>query len=732
LPLDRVIGPYFLARADYIMNGVVSDQTACEGFIQVKRTPRAFYRGFWGWARSGPENMILNQFRQFQRMGMNANFGNRKYDVEAPAFNKLNMAFSVQGMGMYANRGTTKAERLNPKDPEKPQTVVACARPDMPEKRREAGRKAGERYRQWNAVMYSMGDENRGPGKDICFSDAALGALRKWLKETQYASLDALNAEWKTHFTSWESVMPMTEAEVKAHGEKTGSYAAWADQRQFNKWSYARMAKVSVEGIVEGDPEALAGASGTQNTEAYGGRDWWHLARAYTALAAYGGPQTIEQMSFHPEMIRYQWSGYSKPAPIIRVGLWRILGENNHGFFIFSAANHINPDYTLPEVGRDLRAATLQTVRGPGRIMTAARMSNDGVYILQSPMSIHGAYITGSDSARRKSRLGVEQLLSESAIGYRAVSYEQLAKGHLERVGGRALVLPYAVAMSDAECEAVRRFVQKGGLVVADVDPAVMTEHCRKREGSALAALFEHERFVHLRRPLFEEYAGLRTKLTERDSLERHLAIQGEFETILKRAGVTPAFVVRNTAEGLGLAGERTPWLWSTVKDNGDIRYVTIGRDYTVIGKVVKDQPVRVTFNRNGYIYDILDGMLLGEGNEVDMTIVHNTLRVFALLPYRVERVEMSDVRGRTPLGENLRFTAQIVATGTPAEHWLRLDVIAPDGTVRGEYSKVVRAPGGQAEIVVPFALNDPEGEWTICVTDVATGCRAETKVTLQ
>ena len=53
----------------------------------------------------------------------------------------------------------------------------------------------------------------------------------------------------------------------------------------------------------------------------------------------------------------------------------------------------------------------------------------------------------------------------------------------------RELVVLEALAMSDEECEAVRRFVRGGGWVLADEAPAAMTAHCRLREKSGLADL---------------------------------------------------------------------------------------------------------------------------------------------------------------------------------------------------------------------------------------------------
>lgn len=45
------------------------------------------------------------------------------------------------------------------------------------------------------------------------------------------------------------------------------------------------------------------------------------------------------------------------------------------------------------------------------------------------------------------------------------------------------LILPAALALSDTEVAAIRKFVKSGGMVIADYLPGIMDEHCRSRGG---------------------------------------------------------------------------------------------------------------------------------------------------------------------------------------------------------------------------------------------------------
>jgi hypothetical protein len=50
------------------------------------------------------------------------------------------------------------------------------------------------------------------------------------------------------------------------------------------------------------------------------------------------------------------------------------------------------------------------------------------------------------------------------------------------------------------------------------------------------------------------------------------------------------------------------------------------------------------------------------------------------------------------------------------------MDVVDPAGKVIPHYSGNVLAPGGRADKLLPLALNDQPGNWTIRVKDQLTG----------
>lgn len=492
LRLDRLTTPIFEARGVLTADGRVLDEATREAWVKLPRRRDQLQTFFWGYPQSmhTPHNMVANYYRLFHEMGMSANWGDKYPENHAWAFDRMNMAFEVSATGMSWS-GIKKEEAA--KEPEKG-VAGSIGSPEIDVAHRARGVEEAKTWSHRSVLAYGCADENRDPPPDVCFCKICLEAFRKWLKETQYKSLDDLNKEWMSAFTTWDEVMPMTQAEAREAGAKAGSYAAWADQRQFNKWSYANHARSFVQGVLSVDPQALVGDSGTQESFANGARDYSLLAPAYTCMAAYPGTQTPEQDGMAPNLIRYPWTGYNKSGPRAKNQTWMNLGGNNYGFGVFVSGSYIDPDWTLPTDGRDMQVALHEMNRGAGQMLVSARRAWDPVYLLQSMPSLHGAYITGQDVLHKNAVTGVMGMIPDLGASYRAISGAMVADGYLVKSGARVMFLSHAVALSAAECKALREWVEQGGTLIADLQPGGMTEHCRVLPKGQLDDLFGVER----------------------------------------------------------------------------------------------------------------------------------------------------------------------------------------------------------------------------------------------
>ncbi|MBI4028168.1 MAG: beta-galactosidase trimerization domain-containing protein [Verrucomicrobia bacterium] len=475
IPLQKVIGLVYQGRVALVAGGKVLDQYHCEGRIKAVRHPERYRASFWDTVTLSSQPVYHLYFRFLRGIGINGGWASSGDTTALMEFlRRFNLPFSGSGGGMYTNGGVTKQDAAV-----KP-VEAACAihSEKSYQSHREGGQKAGERHKNDDILLYSCGDENRGPPKDICFCEASKAAIRKQLQEKYYKTIDDLNKEWGTTYKSFAEVAAMTEDEVKEHGKTAKSYAPWIDHLNLVNWATAELARQITEGVREKDPEAIVGESGSQEPGIYGtGRDWWWMSKAYTGLAAYGGLQTTEQESYNPNLVRYTWCGYGKPNPMTRAGYYNILGNYDKGCANFASRSHIDPDFTMPECGREARGIMVELKRGIGQMLVSAETAKDPVFVLQSHSSILGAYIIGEDAVASRSRTTVIQFLKEFGLRYQSISYDQLANGHLSKSGARVLVLPYSVALSPEEVGAIRDWVKQGGTLVADLQTAIMDGH---------------------------------------------------------------------------------------------------------------------------------------------------------------------------------------------------------------------------------------------------------------
>lgn len=83
---------------------------------------------------------------------------------------------------------------------------------------------------------------------------------------------------------------------------------------------------------------------------------------------------------------------------------------------------------------------------------------------------------------------GVERVLTENHVQYGFVVADGLKPEHLE--GVKALLMPNAAVMSDAEIEIIRQYVQQGGALIASYETSLYTPEGAMRRNFGLADVF--------------------------------------------------------------------------------------------------------------------------------------------------------------------------------------------------------------------------------------------------
>ncbi|MCC6445803.1 MAG: beta-galactosidase [Armatimonadetes bacterium] len=418
---------------------------------------------------------------------------------------KLIIDVGVPGFGVYwYNRQPyleQKAAWFETKDPKYLIRDPVLSSEAFRKKAEETLRQRMPSWADYGPLAYYVADESSltcyTDVWDLCRAPETLAAFRVWL-QGEYSSLDALNREWDTAFTSWESVTPMTAEEVQKHS----SYAPWADHRTFMEVAFADAFRFVVETARKIDPHALMAISGTQVPSSHNGADWSRIDQAIDYLQPYsGGNQDEMHRSFRPGMPLTGFAGYETLGNALRRQVWYRLLHGHTGASLFWHYTIIYPDLTLSPQGEVFRQVMGELQGGIGRLLIGAKRDHCGIAVHFSAPSIHGTWITdgripkglsNSNSTSQnfarfeKDRDGWLQLLEDMGYQYDMLAYGELEKGGLLNKGYRVLVLPGSIALSDKEANAIRQFVQAGGTLIADAHTGLMDGHCRWAETGRL------------------------------------------------------------------------------------------------------------------------------------------------------------------------------------------------------------------------------------------------------
>ena len=360
---------------------------------------------------------------------------------------------------------------------------------------------------RYNMDYYFVGDEGSltsyGDAVDFDWNPHTLAAFRAWLRQ-QYGTLAALNNEWRTSFTDWNSVVPYTTAEAR----KTRNFAAWADHRTFMEITFAHAYQTARDAAIEGDPEAHIAVSGTQATNAYNGTDWSRLDRVIDDFLSYdGGNQWDMHRSFaKPNAMIGFWTGYGSHGLAVQNAIWTAAIHNVLHPNIFWMYSFLNPDFTHSASARDMgKAFDSLRSEGVGKLLLESTRQQDGIALYYSMPSVHAASILGyhqrssddddevADKARvsfAANRDGWVRTIKDLGLQFDFVSSEDVAAKGIANEKYKVLILPLAFALSNEEVEQLEKFVARGGVVIADAAPGWLDQHCAWQKNDRLNKLF--------------------------------------------------------------------------------------------------------------------------------------------------------------------------------------------------------------------------------------------------
>ncbi len=601
---------------------------------------------------------------------------------------------------------------------------------------------------KYSPLAYYIADESAitcyEDAADLCWSKATLAEFRKWLRRW-YGSLPALNAEWGTRYRSWDNIMPVTYDEA----QKRGNPAPWVDHRLFMNKTLADAFRYASAVAQKVDPQGLVTISGTQLPGSHNGCDWSMIDRIVEYLQPYsGGGQDEMHRSFNPDMILTGFTGYAMSGAPLEWEIWHRFLHGHRGASIFWGYSMIDPDLTLNAQGRSL-GKCFGELRGEGlsRAISGLKREHDKIAIHFSMASGHTWWIQdgklkhkdmeygrNTSAAFRRfigSRVGWGQVFEDLGYQYNYLPYRDLENGGLAEGGYRALVLPGSIALSEQEVKAIRQFVKRGGLVLADEMPGRTSVHGKSLPESSLAGLFAAGKYGRGRAVLLgqwlDDYEDNRLKAKGK-KLRRQIGEALEASRLQPRVEVTAAGGEFPTAvERVSWRGGRVEALALLKEPAGRFsQSADLTNRYEPIRGMKASEPVRIKLPEQGHWYDVRSHKYLGLRRDLRTTLKEADPKLYAMLPYKVQGLSLSLKGGRAP-GGAVEYRAKVRAgNARPVRHVLKVQVFAPGGKKQALYSGNADTIGGVARGSFRLALNDPKGKWRLVVTDVFSGEKAE------
>jgi len=128
-------------------------------------------------------------------------------------------------------------------------------------------------------------------------------------------------------------------------------------------------------------------------------------------------------------------------------------------------------------------------------------------------------------------------------------------------------------------------------------------------------------------------------------------------------------------------------------------------------------------------VYDLKAHKDLGREQAVSLAVTPYRALFYALAPQPLEPVELKAAPSLPP-GSVQRVT--VTSTLPEGQQAVKLQVRLPDGSVADWVDAAVVTDKQGVVVDVPVAYNDPEGTWTVNVTELYTGATTAAQFTVK
>jgi beta-galactosidase len=639
--------------------------------------------------------------------------------------------------------------------------------------------------RQHGVYAYSLGDEIDSRGS--CLSPHCLRAYRKYL-EQEYGSIEALNASWGSTYKGFDDIELLDPKDNEGtEARRQGIYARWYDRQAYQSYNICRYYKTFGDAYRSIDPKAWTGFEGHSSSGVFGESidfdliirniQWW-------APIADVGDEVIRSLAPR-DFPRWNWMGYVKKAEPLLGEYWRMVthGCDAVGWYTWHDVERFH-GFLAPWMGqfdatKELLADTAVVRNGLGTLLMKSEQLDDGIAILFSHPSDYATKVeTGPSYGHYRSMHAFWiRALRELRLEFRYVSARMLRLGEFKPGSARVLILAQAEALGPKEAAAIRRFVEAGGTVIADVRPGIYTDRCKPRTGSVLADLFG----IKPAEPATAKTATAMITGPFGDATLKGMlcdpSVQLAGGQAQGKAGDIPVVIVNKVGKGravllnFSMAGTPDPqplkgfgkyskyfthWSWmhhapaaeacaellgrllasSGVEpalqvlnqsggrfhdlevrrwQNGRIRIISLFR----YGSAGGEDEALLKLPEARHVYNLRSGRDLGRTASLSVPILPRRATFLILAPQPAPDVELKLSAQRAARGQVVRLTASV--PGAAGLHAVRVQVKTPTGEIAEWLNRELMVDGRGQGCDLPVAFNDPVGRWTVEATDLYT-----------
>ncbi|MEA3402418.1 MAG: alpha-amylase family protein [Armatimonadota bacterium] len=623
--------------------------------------------------------------------------------------------------------------------------------------------------RQHGVFVWSLGDEVTTQGS--CLSQHCAEAYREYLQEV-YGSLDALNESWTTNFTDWSQVGLSQEGDNdEANSLAEGNYPRWFDRQAFQSYNFVQFCQAYDDAYTAIDPLAKTGFEGAGKFSA--GDDLDLIIRENEFWSPYPGVADEVLRSIAPRDFPHaNWMGYTKDADSLLQKYWRMVTRGSDavwwwrwdciGRFHGWLAPDLRPFPAVEEILRDT-----QIMRdGLGDLLLQSEMLDTEIAMLYSYPSTFACTVEEGNSygSYTSSHVALHDALRDLGYQFRYVTDRMLRLGEFDAERFRMLLLPRAEAMGEEEAQVIRDYVAGGGVVIADVRPAIYDGHCKPLAEGLLDDLFGIETEGRAEASTVTVTIDAQPGLTF-DAAKVDPTVRLTTGEAMGEADGTPVMIVNQVGEGTAVllnfaansfpkisvadtpeaaaevllalisrSGAHQPPLWMQAADGSRLRNIEAIRWRTGETEILalfrqsgNREEATVTLPEARHIYDLRNRRYLGRSDSFETTIIPMRATFLALLPEAVPPAELTVEPASVTRGSVA--TATLSVPGAEGLHGFKVTASAGDRKLDW-LEQVVVTGTDPVEIAVPVAYNDPAGEYTITARELFSS--EDTSATLE